>query len=200
MGEAFFDGDSYAVSLNDVSASACFDGVRVPTLDSICSGGDCRGVVVLVDGAGAVGGQTLVGVPVVHRLLEKLGPSAAVWPFGTGWREPTPADVEPLSVLAVNKRAAGIYKRGTYGNTMTGNPRAADVGVAVLGMVTQAINRLGGYLRPGMDLSDLDYSRDEEDNPLPSIPAPLEPENPVDAHPEPINPAHDPRPVTTKEH
>ena len=54
MGEAFFDGDSYAVSLNDVSASACFDGVRVPTLDSICSGGDCRGVVVLVDGAGAV--------------------------------------------------------------------------------------------------------------------------------------------------
>ena len=77
-----------------------------------------------------------------------------------------------------------------------------DFGIylAVLGMVTAAINALGGYLRPGMDLSDLDYSRDEEDNPLPSIPAPLEPENPVDAHPEPINPAHDPRPVTTKEH
>ena len=67
-------------------------------------------------------------------------------------------------------------------------------------MVTAAINALGGYLRPGMDLSDLDYSRDEEDNPLPSIPAPLEPENPVDAHPEPINPAHDPQPVITKEH
>ena len=77
-----------------------------------------------------------------------------------------------------------------------------DFGIylAVLGMVTAAINALGGYLRPGMDLSDLDYSRDEEDNPLPSIPAPLEPENPVDAHPEPINPAHAPRPVTTKEH
>ena len=60
MGEAFFDGDSYAVSLNDVSASACFDGVRVPTLDSICSGGDCRGVVVLVDGAGAVGVMGIV--------------------------------------------------------------------------------------------------------------------------------------------
>ena len=45
----------------------------------------------------------------------------------------------PLSVLAVNERAAGIYKRGTYGNTMTGNPRAADVGVAVLGMVTPAV-------------------------------------------------------------
>ena len=77
-----------------------------------------------------------------------------------------------------------------------------DFGIylAVLGMVTAAINALGGYLRPGMDLSDLDYTRDEADNPLPSIPAPLEPENPVDAHPEPINPAHDPQPVITKEH
>jgi len=45
----------------------------------------------------------------------------------------------PLSVLAVNARAAGIYKRGTYGNTMTGNPRAADVGVTVLGMVTPEV-------------------------------------------------------------
>ncbi len=45
----------------------------------------------------------------------------------------------PLSALAVNERAAGIYKRGTYGNTMTANPRAADVGVAVLGMVTPEV-------------------------------------------------------------
>ncbi|GGK07603.1 aminotransferase class III-fold pyridoxal phosphate-dependent enzyme [Luteimonas terricola] len=45
----------------------------------------------------------------------------------------------PLSVLAMNARAAGIYKRGTYGNTMTANPRAADVGVAVLGMVTPEV-------------------------------------------------------------
>ncbi len=45
----------------------------------------------------------------------------------------------PLSVLAVNERAAGIYKRGTYGNTMTANPRAADVGSAVLGMVTPQV-------------------------------------------------------------
>ncbi len=45
----------------------------------------------------------------------------------------------PLSVLAVNERAAGIYRRGTYGNTMTANPRAADVGSTVLGMVTPAV-------------------------------------------------------------
>ena len=50
-------------------------------------------------GAGAVGGQTLVGIPMVRRLLESLGASAAVWPFGTGWRALDAADVEPLSVL-----------------------------------------------------------------------------------------------------
>jgi hypothetical protein len=52
-------------------------------------------------GAGAVGGQTLVGVPAVRRLLETLGPSGAVWPFGTGWRALDAADVEPLSALVV---------------------------------------------------------------------------------------------------
>lgn len=50
-------------------------------------------------GAGAVGGQTLVGIPAVRRLLEALGPSGAVWPFGTGWRALDTADLEPLSVL-----------------------------------------------------------------------------------------------------
>ncbi|MFN4042338.1 MAG: cobalamin biosynthesis protein CbiG [Brevundimonas sp.] len=52
-------------------------------------------------GAGAVGGQTLVGVPMVRRLLETLGASGAVWPFGTGWRALDAADVEPLSTLLV---------------------------------------------------------------------------------------------------
>ena len=52
-------------------------------------------------GAGAVGGLTLVGIPVVRRLLETLGAAAAVWPFGTGWRELTTEDVEPLSTLVV---------------------------------------------------------------------------------------------------
>ncbi|GAB3305449.1 aminotransferase class III-fold pyridoxal phosphate-dependent enzyme [Luteimonas notoginsengisoli] len=42
----------------------------------------------------------------------------------------------PLSVLALSERAAGIYRRGTYGNTMTANPRALDVACAVLGMLT----------------------------------------------------------------
>jgi acetylornithine/succinyldiaminopimelate/putrescine aminotransferase len=42
----------------------------------------------------------------------------------------------PLSVLAVNEHAAGLYRKGTYGNTMTTNPRALDVACAVLAQLT----------------------------------------------------------------
>lgn len=42
----------------------------------------------------------------------------------------------PLSVLALGARAAAIYRKGTYGNTMTGNPRALDIGCAVLAQLT----------------------------------------------------------------
>jgi len=42
----------------------------------------------------------------------------------------------PLSVLAVTARTAELYKKGIYGNTMTANPRALDVGCAVLAALT----------------------------------------------------------------
>jgi acetylornithine/succinyldiaminopimelate/putrescine aminotransferase len=42
----------------------------------------------------------------------------------------------PLSVLAMNERAAELYRKGVYGNTMTTNPRAMDVGCAVLDGIT----------------------------------------------------------------
>lgn len=42
----------------------------------------------------------------------------------------------PLSVLAMTEHAAGLYRTGIYGNTMTANPRALDVGTAVLDAVT----------------------------------------------------------------
>lgn len=42
----------------------------------------------------------------------------------------------PLSVLAMNSHAAGLYRKGIYGNTMTANPRALDVGVAMLQSIT----------------------------------------------------------------
>ena len=42
----------------------------------------------------------------------------------------------PLSVLALSEKAAAMYQRGLYGNTMTTNPRSLDVAVAVLDSVT----------------------------------------------------------------
>lgn len=45
----------------------------------------------------------------------------------------------PLSVLAVNERAADLYRKGTYGNTMTANPRALDIASAMLGQLTPAL-------------------------------------------------------------
>lgn len=45
----------------------------------------------------------------------------------------------PLSVLAMNERAAGLYRKGVYGNTMTANPRALDVGTSVLEQITPQV-------------------------------------------------------------
>jgi acetylornithine/succinyldiaminopimelate/putrescine aminotransferase len=42
----------------------------------------------------------------------------------------------PLSVLAVTEMAARLYRAGVYGNTMTTNPRALDVGTAILNAIT----------------------------------------------------------------
>jgi len=47
----------------------------------------------------------------------------------------------PLSVLAMNEHAAGLYKKGVYGNTMTTNPRALDVACAVLEGITPELRQ-----------------------------------------------------------
>lgn len=47
----------------------------------------------------------------------------------------------PLSVLAMNEKAAGLYRKGVYGNTMTANPRAMDVACAVLAHVTPELRK-----------------------------------------------------------
>ena len=67
-----------------------------------------------------------------------------------GFRELPPPDMEtyskalnagqfPLSVLAMSGRAATMYRQGTYGNTMTCNPRALDVAIAVLDQLTPEV-------------------------------------------------------------
>ncbi|MCI5065979.1 aminotransferase class III-fold pyridoxal phosphate-dependent enzyme [bacterium] len=47
----------------------------------------------------------------------------------------------PLSLLALRDRAASEYIAGTYGNTMTANPRALDVASVVLDSCTDELAR-----------------------------------------------------------
>ena len=47
----------------------------------------------------------------------------------------------PLSVLAMTGQTADLYRKGAYGNTMTTNPRAMDVAVAVLDGLTPEIRQ-----------------------------------------------------------
>ncbi len=46
-----------------------------------------------------------------------------------------------MSVLALNEKAAGLYKKGIYGNTMTTNPRSLDVACAVLDSFTPELRK-----------------------------------------------------------
>jgi acetylornithine/succinyldiaminopimelate/putrescine aminotransferase len=61
----------------------------------------------------------------------------------------------PLSVLALSEKAASTYKQGLYGNTMTTNPRALDVAVAVLNSFSEErrvnIRRRGEQLVAGLE-------------------------------------------------
>jgi len=61
----------------------------------------------------------------------------------------------PLSVLALTAEAASLYVTGVYGNTMTTNPRALEVGCAVLSSMTdelrQNICERGAELKQGLE-------------------------------------------------
>jgi acetylornithine/succinyldiaminopimelate/putrescine aminotransferase len=67
-----------------------------------------------------------------------------------GFEDAEPPDMEtyskalnggqyPLSVLAMTTRASALYVKGLYGNTMTTNPRALDVAVAALDLLTPEV-------------------------------------------------------------
>lgn len=47
----------------------------------------------------------------------------------------------PLSVLAMGDKTSELYKRGTYGNTMTANPRALDVACSVLDSINDEFRK-----------------------------------------------------------
>ena len=47
----------------------------------------------------------------------------------------------PLSVLALNTATSELYRAGVYGNTMTTNPRALDIALAVLNSITPELRQ-----------------------------------------------------------
>ena len=49
---------------------------------------------------GSVGGQAIMGIPVVRRLKDARGDAAKVWPFETGFRPLTETDLEGVDVVA----------------------------------------------------------------------------------------------------
>lgn len=55
------------------------------------------------------------------------------------WSKALNAGHYPLSVLGLTDRAAGLYRTGIYGNTMTTNPRALEVACTVLDMLTDEL-------------------------------------------------------------
>ena len=66
----------------------------------------------------------------------------------------------PLSVLAVNEHAAGCYRKGLYGNTMTANPRGLDTASAVLSLVTDEVR--GNIRTRGLEaIEKLEKLKDE---------------------------------------
>ena len=49
---------------------------------------------------GSVGGQAILGIPAVRRLKLARGEAVKVWPFETGFKALTPADLEGVEVVA----------------------------------------------------------------------------------------------------
>ncbi|MGI8841418.1 MAG: cobalamin biosynthesis protein CbiG [Caulobacteraceae bacterium] len=50
--------------------------------------------------AGSVGGQAILGIPAVRRVAKARGDRLEVWPFETGWKALTEADLAGVEVVA----------------------------------------------------------------------------------------------------
>jgi acetylornithine/succinyldiaminopimelate/putrescine aminotransferase len=90
-----------------------------------------RGTLLLVDSiqAGLRGTGTL-------SICDYPGFEDSVIPDMETWSKALNGGQYPLSVLGCNEKAADTYQRGVYGNTMTTNPRALEVGCSVLDTIT----------------------------------------------------------------
>src|SRR6201996_2118542 len=95
---------------------------------------EAHGTILLVDSIQA--GLRAHGVLSItdYPGFEKLAP-----PDMETFSKALNAGQYPLSVLAVTERTADLYRKGIYGNTMTANPRALDVALATLDLLTDEV-------------------------------------------------------------
>lgn len=97
---------------------------------------DAHGTLLLVDsiqaGLRACGVLSIVDYPGFQELPA---------PDLETWSKALNAGQYPLSVLGMSQRAASLYRKGVYGNTMTSNPRALDVATTVLNRITPELRR-----------------------------------------------------------
>jgi acetylornithine/succinyldiaminopimelate/putrescine aminotransferase len=77
----------------------------------------------------------------VLSILDYPGFESAETPDMETYSKALNAGQYPLSVLAMTDRAAKLYRKGVYGNTMTSNPRSLDVACAVLDNVTPELRQ-----------------------------------------------------------
>jgi len=97
---------------------------------------------------GSVGGQALTGLPVLKKLKTKLGDAMKLWPFETGWKTLSLADVEGVAVVAAEIYPSLYATKATAGEVKDAvQVRAAAEHFAAL----DEKGRLGGVFGPKKD-------------------------------------------------
>ena len=94
------------------------------------------GVHYVLDGAELAGATNVLATGLDTPNVPRRPLAVDVARYAGEWVVAVVADSRALA-----EDAAGIYKRGTYGNTMTGNPRALDVACAVLAQITPELRQ-----------------------------------------------------------
>ena len=64
---------------------------------------------------GSVGGQAIMGIPVVRRLKDARGEAARVWPFETGFKAMTEADLAGVDVVFAEVYPSMVKPQGAAG-------------------------------------------------------------------------------------
>jgi hypothetical protein len=98
---------------------------------------------------GSIGGQAILGIPMVRRLKQTFGDKMLVWPFETGWKTLNPADLDGVQAVAAEVYTGLVEAKLAPGETKDqAELRAAAENLAKL----DEGNKLGPIFGPPKDL------------------------------------------------